>query len=74
MTQITITQPDVCDQLATVEGAVELVTVDGRKLGTFRPESSNPVTPPLTIEELRRRTAQPGGKTTAEVLEHLRRL
>ncbi|MGD9854424.1 MAG: hypothetical protein AB7U20_05670 [Planctomycetaceae bacterium] len=74
MNQITIAQPDVCDQLAEVAGDVELVAADGRRLGTFRPTASATNMPPLSLEELRRRTAQPGGKTTAEVLEQLGRL
>jgi len=69
--QITITYPDICEQLTTVAQAVELVTTDGRRLGTFRPE---PASGPVSLEEMQRRTTQPGGKTTAEVLEHLDRL
>ncbi len=70
MTQITITHADICDQLTTATNIVELVTPDGRRLGKFQPEACGPV----TVEEARCRAARPGGKSTAEVLEHLKRL
>ncbi|MCA9077635.1 MAG: hypothetical protein KDA93_21595 [Planctomycetaceae bacterium] len=70
MTQITITYDDVCEQLTTATDAVTLVTPGGRVLGRFQPEPTGPV----SIEEIERRLAQPGRKTTAEVLEHLKNL
>ncbi len=56
MNQITIIHPDVCEQLTTAGDAVELVTPDGRRLGTFRPQINGPV----SLEEMRRRTSLPG--------------
>jgi hypothetical protein len=66
------------EKLKAAREAVQIVDQDGYILGTFRPIDVPPydpsLIPPISTEELRRRTAEPGGFTTEEVLKRLERL
>lgn len=77
MTQLTIDNSTGA-QLAGILEPVELVDANGRVLGTFRPAvdrvAYENVEPPLTLEELRRRSSTPEGCTTEEVHKYLERL
>ena len=73
-----IIDDDMREKLKGAREAVQIVDQDGHLLGTFKPIDVPPydpsLIPPISEEELRRRTAEPGGYTTEEVLKHLESL
>jgi hypothetical protein len=73
-----IIDDEMREKLKGAREAVQVVDLDGNLLGTFRPIDVPPydpsLIPPISEEELRRRTAEPGGYTTEEVLKHLESL
>jgi len=77
MTKITI-DAQTGDKLKAVGEIVELLDESGRVIGTFHPAIVPPydlnLIPSIDPAERDRRTAESGGFTTGEVIEHLESL
>jgi hypothetical protein len=75
-----VLDPTVRSQLNGLNGEVELCDEEGRTVGFFVPVKLRErlwydwAKAQFTDEELERARQQPGGRTTAEVLERLRKL
>lgn len=76
MTQITAPS-EFGDRLRSANDLVEVCDEHGVVLGTFCPAVDKSLyedlEPPLSLEELRRRASEPGGRPLPEILEDLRR-
>ena len=74
MTRVTI-DAQTGNKLIAAGDTVELVNETGRVIGTFHPAPVPPydssLIPPIDPAERDRRTAESGGLTTEEVIEHL---
>jgi hypothetical protein len=75
-----VLDPAVRSQLNGLNGEVELCDEEGRTVGFFVPANLRErlwydwAKAQFTDDELERARRQPGGRTTAEVLERLRKL
>ncbi len=74
MTEVVIDRP-TRDKLAAVSEPVRIVDTDGNLLGTFQPAENlsheTALLPPMDVDEMRRRAAEPGGRTLPEILNDL---
>jgi hypothetical protein len=70
-----IVDPTTSALLRWVEESVELFDEEGRQLGTFTPVEKEclyrDLETPCSVEELRRRAKQGGGRTLAEIMADL---
>lgn len=64
---------DLQQVFADVHAPAIVKDANGKELGTFFPVGINAVVCPISKEELDRRAAEPGGRTTKEVLDELKR-
>ena len=74
MTDVMI-DPLTGDKLSAVREPVRLIDAQGKILGTFSPadDSADDVSlvPPMSVEEMRRLAAEPGGRTLQEIFRDL---
>jgi len=68
----TITLGNLPMQASALEAPTMVVNESGQVVGTFYPVHAGPIICPISKEELDRRAAEPGGRTTQEILAELK--
>ena len=72
---ITITDPALLNQLASISGSIDVCGPDGRVLGTFAARSFGQPPPgytfPIADDELERRRQETTGRSLDEILKDL---